>query len=197
MRETVRQKQKKATQSKILTVAMEQFSVHGFSVPTTDISKAAGLSHGSIFLHFKTKEELIDSVIMEFFDKLNGQIHRTAKNTSRIEDLLNGHIVMLQEHEGFYANLITQLSSLPKHTQEKLFAYQSTLSYHFEQVLSKEQRHLISVPIYMLFNMWIALVHYYLENQSMFAPPGGSVLELRKDELIQSYIKMIFDFSVS
>lgn len=43
---------------KILEVALELFLDKGFDVPTAEIAKAAGISEGSIFNRFATKQEL-------------------------------------------------------------------------------------------------------------------------------------------
>lgn len=43
---------------KILEVALELFLEKGFDVPTAEIARAAGISEGSIFKRFPTKQEL-------------------------------------------------------------------------------------------------------------------------------------------
>ncbi|MCC8022694.1 MAG: hypothetical protein LIO46_02770 [Clostridiales bacterium] len=60
-----------------------------------------------------------------------------------------------------------------------LFAHQATLSLHFEQDLAKaaEQGRLVSLPCCALFNPWMALLHYHLQNGELFAP-GGPVIPL-------------------
>jgi len=192
MKENQRKKQKRETRDKIMEAAMIMFAERGFSVTTTEIAKSAGISHGSIFVHFTTREELIDCAINVFFECINQEINIAAKGNADMEDLLEVHLSMLRSSEDFYRNLITQMSLLPDTTRERLFAYQTTLSFHFDDVLrrEKEQGQIVGLPHHMLFNMWLSLVHYYLQNRTMFAPEG-SVIDRYRDELISSYVMMI------
>jgi len=55
-----RLKQKQITRDRILKAAMELFFERGFNeTRTDDIAKRAGVSHGSVFSHFKTKPKLL------------------------------------------------------------------------------------------------------------------------------------------
>lgn len=50
----------------ILQAALELFIASGFEkTPTSQISKAAGVATGTLFHHFKTKEELINALYLE------------------------------------------------------------------------------------------------------------------------------------
>lgn len=52
-----------ANREKILTTALTLFTSRGFfGTPTSLISKEAGVSTGTLFFYFKTKEELIDTL---------------------------------------------------------------------------------------------------------------------------------------
>jgi len=59
-----REKEKiSANREKILTTALTLFTSRGFfGTPTSLISKEAGVSTGTLFFYFKTKEELIDTL---------------------------------------------------------------------------------------------------------------------------------------
>ena len=47
----------------LLRVAREIFLAQGFAVPTATIARAAGISEGSIYKRFATKEDLIASIV--------------------------------------------------------------------------------------------------------------------------------------
>jgi AcrR family transcriptional regulator len=49
----------------LLEAATEVFAEHGLSAPTSLISKTAGVSEGSLFTYFKTKDELINALYRE------------------------------------------------------------------------------------------------------------------------------------
>lgn len=55
---------------KILTAALELFANHGYhGVSTNKIAKAAGVSEGLIFRHFKNKKGLLDAILAQAFEK--------------------------------------------------------------------------------------------------------------------------------
>jgi len=59
MADSTRQIQKLNTRKKIIETAYKIFSERGFSVPSNIIAKEAGVSHGSIFAHFPTINDLM------------------------------------------------------------------------------------------------------------------------------------------
>lgn len=58
-------------QKKILAAAIESFAVKGFSATSTsEIAKKAGVAEGTIFRHYKTKKELLLSIVAPMMAKL-------------------------------------------------------------------------------------------------------------------------------
>jgi AcrR family transcriptional regulator len=80
MRTSKRQIQKLNTRKKIIETAYKVFSEKGFSVPSSIIAKEAGVSHGAIFAHFPTMDDLLISLLSDFGDKIGASLHALAKN---------------------------------------------------------------------------------------------------------------------
>lgn len=54
----------------ILEAAIGVFAQQGFAAATTDdIARAAGLSKGGLYWHFKSKDDILAAVLMQFFDQ--------------------------------------------------------------------------------------------------------------------------------
>lgn len=54
----------------ILAAAIDQFADHGFSAANmSEVAKAAGVSHGTVFLYFPTKESLFAAAVKEPLDE--------------------------------------------------------------------------------------------------------------------------------
>lgn len=54
----------------IIDAAVAVFVQHGFAAATTDqIARAAGLSKGGLYWHFKSKDEILSALLLEFFDR--------------------------------------------------------------------------------------------------------------------------------
>ena len=73
-----RTRDKEATRRKLLEAAVHLFRLKGFAATTVDdICKAAELTKGSFFHHFKNKEELGISAA-EFFSEIGAELYASA-----------------------------------------------------------------------------------------------------------------------
>ena len=184
--------QKERTREKIMAAAVKVYSGQGFSAPTTVIAAEAGVSHGSVFVHFPTVEGLLVCLLENFSQEINSELHQLAGYGNDIEKLLGKHLEVLIKHENFYRRLVTEAVNLPREAKNTFIAIQSTVSIHFLQALEREIQNgtIKKVPFHMLFNTWLGLVHYYLLNGDIFAP-GNSVLRRHKNTLIKCYAALI------
>jgi hypothetical protein len=96
------------------------------------------------------------------------------------------------EFEAFYTQLVIENRLLPPSARDTWIAIQSAISHHFTLVYERTYKTAASsaVPAHMLFNMWIALVHYYLGNGDLFAPEGN-VLQRYGNILTNSFLKLL------
>lgn len=190
--QTKRQEQKELTRQRIIDTAFRIYAVKGFSTPTNIIAQEAEISHGTIFVHFPTKEILQQYVLEQFAGEVGNELHNLSTTSEDISELLYAHISILQKYEAFYKKMILEITLLPSETKEILVSIQSTMSWHFSIVVDQLQKHglIKDIPLHMLFNTWIALVHYYLQNSDLFAP-DTSVLERYSDELINTFVTLI------
>ncbi|GFZ32630.1 TetR family transcriptional regulator [Clostridium zeae] len=193
MTENKRQIQKRETRSKLIEIAIEQFSSNGIlSTRTIDIAKAANVSHGTIFSHFPTQEELLIAVINEFGNKITTRLHELVDEESNLEALLNAHIIGLSEFEEFYTRLIIERRLLPEEIRNVYISINSTISHHISLAAEREVSlgNLRPIPVNLLYNTWIGLIHYYLTNGDLFSP-NQPVLKNYGSQLIDHYIKLI------
>lgn len=193
MAETQRQRQKKQTREKLLITAMKLFSEKGFSNTTTmEIAKAAEVSHGTVFAHFKTQEELLIAVIDGFGLIINARLHELAGNKSNVKEVLEAHIEGLIEFEELYTRLVTECRILPNEVRNTFTIIQSTISFHINEAveMGASQGVVKNLPVHLIFNGWIGLVHYYIANSDTFSP-GESVLKRYGKELVDYYMNLI------
>ena len=187
-----RKLQKAQTRNRIITAAIKVYTEHGFSVPTTAIAKEAQVSHGSIFVHFPTVESLLVCLLDSFSQDINKELHSLSESGGDLIKLLDMHINVLIQHEGFYKRLIKEAVYLPEEAKNTFIAIQSTVSIHFLQALEHDisAGKIKAVPFHMLFNTWLGLIHYYLLNGELFAP-HDSVLTRYKNTLIECFTALI------
>ena len=193
MKVSTRQMQKSNTRKKIIETAYKVFSEKGFSVPSSIIAKEAGVSHGSIFAHFPTMNDLLISLLSDFGDKMGSSLHILAKKCDSVENLLKEHLKVLKEYETFYSRLISEKNRLPNEAKNTFAIIQSTVAFHFSSVIEREiEKGMVKkLPVHMLFNIWLGLVHYYLLNKDFFSDSNESVIKRYGSELLSTYLNLI------
>lgn len=191
MAQTKRQEQKEMTHHRIIDTAFRLYASKGFSVSTKTIAQEAGISHGAVFVHFPTRGDLERAVLEQFASEIGQRLHQLSEENTSLREMLFAHIAVLEDYEAFYKNLITETASLPYEMKMTFVSVQTVLSSHYSEIIEKERRNgsIKDIPLHMLFNTWIGLVHYYLLNSELFAP-GGSVLKRCKNELVESYLAL-------
>ena len=95
------------------------------SVSTKNLAKYTGLSEGAIFRHFKTKRDIIISIIDDVASDMIGNLKRVAESSlepdKKLFKFLCSNISYLTEHNGITILLFTEAShSEDKEMKEKL-----------------------------------------------------------------------------
>lgn len=191
--ETSRDVRKRKTRDKILRIAYEQFSADGITkTKTLDVARQAEISHGGLFVHFSTREELVVEVLKDFGKRAWQEFSGHNTCSSNLRDLLQAHLDVVQEFEAFYCRIAAELPLLPKSAQGSVFILHNGISHHLQSAFMTGVRagkyKKISAP--MFFNSWISLLYYYLGNKELFTP-RGSIIEARGSELLEHFITLI------
>ena len=188
-----RAERKKQTRARLLEAAAGLFASQGvLATRTAEIARAAGVSHGTVFVHFTTREELVAAVVSDRGRAVMDRIHQAAGKPQGLRVVLEAHVAGLAEHEAFYARLVAESPALPPYARHMLFGIQAATSHHLRQVAepAMEAGQLRQVPFHLLFNTWIGLVNHYLVNRDLFAP-DASVLATHGEALIDHYMALL------
>jgi AcrR family transcriptional regulator len=181
--------QKEQTRDLLLATAYSEFADKGFmAVKTVDIAHAAGLSHGTLFLHFPTREELLIKVIDEFGLKIGAKLQQLTQQNGSPKDILKTHLSIIKQYEPFYTRLVSEGPLLPAAVRCRMILIQSGIARHLEKKLTKKKQ---SMPIHFIVNSWLGLIHYYLANRDLFAPKKSVIAECG-DELLNHFVKLYF-----
>lgn len=193
MTETKRQKQKSLTRKRLIEIAITKFGENGITTTrTADIAQAANVSHGTLFAHFSTQEDLLTAVVEEFGDRVTKRLHELVDTSSSLFEVLQAHITGLIEFEPFYTRLVIERRLLPESVGNTYVMIQSTISFHISIAAQREmeQGTIRKIPMHLIFNTWIGLIHYYITNSDLFST-DGSVLKQYSNELLQHYMSLI------
>jgi AcrR family transcriptional regulator len=181
----IRTAQKEQTRQHLLNTAYSTFAERGFlATKTLDIATAAKVAHGTLFIHFPTREELLIKTIDEFGLRVGTKLKQLAMDMGTAKDVLAAHLETIEEVEPFYANLVIEGPLLPPSARSRVFMIQSGIAHYLEKTIVSDH----STPIQFLLNSWLGLIHYYLMNRDLFAP-GESVIAAQGQDLLKHFIK--------
>lgn len=102
----------------LLAAATRLFAEHGYGAVTTeDIGAAVGISGPSVYNHFASKQELLNTVITRGSSWLEIELERTLSAASDVRDalhrLLSSYIGFATGHGGFIDMLVGEVDHLP------------------------------------------------------------------------------------
>jgi len=119
-------------------------------------------------------------------------ISRLARPIVYSSCILEAHLAGLSEYETFFSRLLSEQTILPPYARITLLGIQSAISYHLSIAAEAQMQASATkrMPIHLLFNTRLGLVHHYLINRDLFAP-GKSVLSIRGEELINHFMSLL------
>jgi AcrR family transcriptional regulator len=190
---TTRREQKVVTRDRLVNAAMVLFARKGIvNTTTADVAKSIRMSHGTVFLHFPRRDDLVIAVIDEFGRRLSAEFRRAFERDLGLRAVLQAHLRVLEEFEPFYARLVTEAPLLPAKVRSTLMLLHAAVSYELFSALERELKagraRKIERPL--LFNTWIGLVHHYLVNRDVFAT-GASVIAEQREALINHFMTLV------
>lgn len=188
-----RQNQKENTKRHIVEVAIQLFARDGLlATRTSDIASEAKVSHGTVFAHFSTRDLLLEAAIEEVGERIAKRLHELVDEKHGLEEVLEAHLKGIGEYEAFYTRLVSESRMLNESARNSLISIQSAISFHISKAAEDDMRtkKIKPMPIDLLFNTWLGLVHHYLVNGDLFAP-NSSVIERHGKQLVEHYIKMV------
>lgn len=184
---------KQATRRAVLRHARRLCARRGFAATRTlDVTRAAGLSHGALFVHFPTREELLREVAVQMGRELTDELHRLARAGSTLREALAAHLSCLEKQEDLYRQFLLAGPGQAPGFRRVWTGIQSAVSMHLHAAVERETAagKIRAMPQHLLFNTWIGLVHHYILNQHLFSP-HRSVLMEHGAELIEHFLALL------
>jgi AcrR family transcriptional regulator len=188
-----RTRQREETRRQLVQAGLRVVADRGFAGATTAaIAEASGKAHGTVFVHFRTRDALVGELVEEIGRAMSERLIDIPNDMPGVGEVLDAHLAALARNEVLYARLLCEASTLPPAARARLFALQSGVAWRLRTAYAREvergtARDMDPVA---LANTWIALTNHYLMNRDLFAP-GGSVVAARGDELKAQWLAII------
>lgn len=192
MNPSSRQQQKEKTREKLLNAAYTVFVRQGITQSRMeDIAREAGVSHGTVFLHFHSQEELLEAVVARYGGLIAARTHALVEKEAGSKGVLTAYLQGLNEYEVFYTRLLQEARLLPQGVRDSFLMIQSVISHHFSIALGREgMAEKLNLPEHLLFSMWVGLVHHYLQNSGLYGGEG-QVIARHGETLMNAYLALL------
>jgi len=185
--------QREATRRQLVQAGLRVVAARGFAGATTAaIAQASGKAHGTVFVHFRTRDVLVSELVEEIGRVISQRLADIPNDRPGVGEVLDAHLAALARHEVLYARLLCEATTLPPAARARLFALQSGIAWRLRTAYARDvacgaARDLDPVA---LANTWIALTNHYLMNRDVFAP-DASVVAARGAALKALWLEII------
>ena len=190
---TKREIQKKNTREFIIKTAKHEFIKKGFLKATTaDIALRAGLAHGTLFLHFNTKDELIIEIVEDLLVNITNDLHDLLKSAKDVEELLNNYLECLSKEEQFFTILSRELPFYTPKLRRQIIFRESGIRKYFYEAIEKgiKNGNYKNIEISDSLNFLFGHINYLLSNKELFIK-SGSVIAQKRNSIINTFLSFI------
>ena len=188
-----RTRQRQATRRQLVEAGLAVVAARGFAGATTAaIAAASGKAHGTVFVHFRTRDVLVAELVEEIGRAISQRLADIPDDTPGVGEVLDAHLAALARHEVLYARLLGEATTLPPAARARLFALQSGIAWRLRTAYARDVARgaARAMDPVVLANIWIALTNHYLLNRDLFAP-DGSVIAARGAELKAQWLAIV------
>ncbi|MDY0039073.1 MAG: TetR/AcrR family transcriptional regulator [Desulforhabdus sp.] len=122
----------------ILDAATQLFAEKGFeATPTAEVAKIAGVSEGTIFHHFKTKNgvfiHIISRVMNLYYQKVRAEAENAGSGLEAIEQMIRLHFHFINEHS---MEFLVIFRDLPAHLLKPDLPHRKVIQDQVEKIFA-------------------------------------------------------------
>lgn len=136
------------TRQRILDVAAREFAEHGYGgASLRRIADRADLKLGSLYFHFKTKDELVAAALRDGVESARAAVVNAieavppdATPTDRLRAAIRGHLDALHASDERAAAVVRMVETLPTHLRAEHVPHERRFADVWKTVLSRGRR---------------------------------------------------------
>ncbi len=156
-------------------------------VSSKEISKECNLSQGTLFLHFKTKENLLSIIINNNIDNFERELIKRCIITDNRELFLKSYIDVLIEHESFLSRAYKDLPYLNGNLKQSIVNLETlTKNLFFDNLRKNPGRKLSIVNSFISIDAFFAQIQKNLLEKEVYTE-FNSIIRQRRGKIIKLY----------
>jgi TetR/AcrR family transcriptional regulator, cholesterol catabolism regulator len=134
------------TASRGLKVAAELFASRGYGGTTTrELSAAMGVTNGTFYHHFASKEELLREVCLRALEVLDARVDATLDGAAddpitRLRELVETHVMTITEDRHAHITMLTDARALTGEHRAQVVAARDRYEHRVREVVADGQR---------------------------------------------------------
>jgi AcrR family transcriptional regulator len=118
------------TKKKLADVAEQAFVSSDFKASTLDIAKKAAVAHGTIFFHFKNRDELILSVVRRLVLQITDQLYSAYVESRSLEEYLSKHFEVFRANWRLIKSLLSGFSDFNDDVKHEVISLLAVTNYY-------------------------------------------------------------------
>lgn len=127
---------KQNTRDAILHGAEHLFLERGIDETTTaEIAKRCGIAHGTIFVHFSTRDALVSAVFIAVLRRLAVELENAYEQKGTFGDLLRVFLDFVHRHERFFSVYFRALPSFAEELKREILSFEVAVRDNFHRAL--------------------------------------------------------------
>ncbi|UCD19082.1 MAG: TetR/AcrR family transcriptional regulator [candidate division WOR-3 bacterium] len=128
---------KQVTRSRLLDVAERVLLETDFRSSTLNIAEKASVAHGTVFFHFKNRDELILSVVRRLVLTVTDRLHAAYVQSESLEKFLIEHFHVVRLNWRTIRALLSGFSSFSEDVKQQVIALLAVANYYLVESFNR------------------------------------------------------------
>jgi AcrR family transcriptional regulator len=125
-----RERHKLMTRNKLTEVAEQAFVRSDFKASTLDVAKKASVAHGTIFFHFKNRDELILAVVRRLVLDITDKLHSAYVDSQSLNEFLSKHFETFRASWRPIKSLMAGFSEFNENVKQEVISLLAVANYY-------------------------------------------------------------------
>lgn len=185
--------EKAKTREKIIKATEFLIRAEGFvKISSKKIATECGVSQGSIFLHFGTKDRLLMTILDSNIDNLEESLKAKCKSDLSSDTFLKNYVEVFAEYEDILSRIYRDYSYLDNDLQKKVDGLEVYLkNLIFDNYKKNASKKMSIVDSFIAIDAFLSQTKDYLMAKETFTT-SNSVTRQKRGKLVKLY-RMLFN----